>query len=65
MQRTRPDPKNLSCEPNTTAKNFCDIAIKDIKAGDEITADYTEELPPNTSMKCNCGSKKCKKIICS
>ena len=54
---------NHSCEPNTTAKNFCDVAIKDIKAGEEITADYTEELPPNTSMKCNCGSENCKKII--
>ena len=54
---------NHSCEPNTTAKNFCDVAITDIKAGEEITADYTEELPPNTSMKCHCGSKKCKNII--
>jgi len=54
---------NHSCKPNTIAKNFCDVAIKDIKRGEEITADYTEELPPNTSMKCNCGSSKCKKII--
>ena len=54
---------NHSCEPNTTAKNFCDVTIRDIKKGEEITADYTEELPPNTYMECNCGSKKCKKII--
>lgn len=56
---------NHSCEPNTTAKNFCDIAVRDIKEGEEITADYTEELPANTSMECYCGSSKCKKTICS
>jgi uncharacterized protein len=56
---------NHSCEPNTTAKNFCDVAVRDIKKGEEITANYTEELLPNTSMECNCGSSKCKKIICS
>ena len=38
-------------------------ANRDIKKGEEITGDYTEELPPGTYMKCNCGSKKCKKII--
>ncbi len=54
---------NHSCEPNTTAKNFCDVAIKDIRKGEEITTNYTEELPPDTSMKCNCGSKNCRKII--
>ncbi len=54
---------NHSCDPNTTAKNFCDVAIKNIKTGEEITADYTEELPPNTTMKCNCGSRNCKKVI--
>lgn len=54
---------NHSCEPNTTAKNFCDVVLRDIKKGEEITGDYTEELPPGTYMKCNCGSKKCKKII--
>lgn len=54
---------NHSCNSNTTSQNFCDIAIKDIKKGDEITANYIEAIPPNTEMKCNCGSKNCKKII--
>jgi len=49
---------NSSCEFNTTVKNFCDVAIKDIKKGDEITSDYfaSEYL----KEKCNCGSGKCK-----
>ncbi|MBI5415096.1 SET domain-containing protein [Candidatus Peregrinibacteria bacterium] len=54
---------NHSCEPNTTAQHFCDVAMRDIQQGEEITADYSEELPPNTYMECNCGRKKCRKII--
>lgn len=54
---------NHSCKPNTTAKDFCDIAIKDIKKGEEITGNYEESSPSKIEMKCNCGSKKCKKII--
>lgn len=33
---------NHSCEANTTAKNFCDIATRDIGIGEEITANYNE-----------------------
>lgn len=54
---------NHSCDSNTKAKNFCDVAIKDIKKGEEITVDYTEALTPGTKMECNCKSKSCKKII--
>ena len=54
---------NHSCDANTTAKNFSDVAKRDISKGEEITADYTEELPSNTYMECKCGSKNCKKII--
>ncbi len=55
---------NHSCNANTTAKNFCDIAIKDIKKGDEITGDYNENALPNSNyMTCNCKSKNCKKKI--
>ena len=54
---------NHSCEPNTTAKNFCDIALRDINEGEEITGNYFEELPPDTRMKCHCKSKNCKKRI--
>ncbi|MDD5066936.1 MAG: SET domain-containing protein, partial [bacterium] len=54
---------NHSCEPNTTAKYFCDVAVRDIMKDEEITADYAEELPPRTYMECRCGSRKCRKII--
>ena len=54
---------NHSCEANTYSKDFCEIALRDINEGEEITADYTNDIPPNTKMNCNCGSDKCKKII--
>lgn len=54
---------NHSCDANTTAKQFCDIAKRDIKKGEEITSDYEDDLPPNTYMKCVCGSQKCVGVI--
>jgi len=54
---------NHSCDANTTIKNNCDVAIRDIKKGEEITADYSEDLPPGVEMKCECGSKICRSII--
>lgn len=54
---------NHSCEPNTAVKDFCDVALRDIKKDEEITSDYAAVLPANTYMECNCGSKNCKKTI--
>jgi len=52
---------NHSCESNTLPKNFCDVARRNIKKGEEITSDYGRENLE--SFSCTCGSKKCKKII--
>ena len=56
---------NHSCEPNTNPnlKERCDFALRDITKGEEITTDYSKDDVPGLNMKCNCGSKKCKKII--
>jgi SET domain-containing protein len=56
---------NHSCEPNVhpNLKDKYDVCIKDIKKGEEILADYTKEGVPELNLKCNCGSKNCKKII--
>ena len=54
---------NHSCSPNTNPINKCDIAIKDIKKGEEITTDYSKDNVPGLNMRCNCGNKDCKKII--
>ena len=54
---------NHSCNSNTKAINKCDTAIKNIKKGKEITANYLYEKVPNLNMKCYCESKNCKGII--
>lgn len=55
---------NHSCKPNTRIKNYCDVATRDIKKGEEITSDYTQNKGDlSVSFKCNCGSKNCKGMI--
>ena len=54
---------NHSCDANTYADNFCDIAKRDIKKGEEITDDYSEDETPDFEMVCHCGSKNCRGII--
>ena len=40
---------NFSCVANTKEKDFCDIAIRDIKKGEEITTQ-------GEIKECNCGN---------
>ena len=56
---------NHSCNPNTGIQEKLNvIAMKDIKKGEELTFDYSiSEEDPYWKMKCNCGSKNCRKII--
>lgn len=58
---------NHSCDPNCGIRNISDLyAIKEIKAGDEITYDYSTtvgRLEKAFSMECFCGAKRCRKII--
>ena|SRR3989344_1088326 len=54
---------NHSCRPNTKEGNLCDIAVRDIRKGKELTTDYSIDAPPHIKMKCLCGSKECRKII--
>jgi len=53
---------NHSCDANTEVKNQCDVAIRDIKKGEEITSDYSKE-GSFVSFKCRCGSKNCRGTI--
>jgi len=54
---------NHSCDPNTFIRDFFGIAKRDIKKGEEITEDYSKENNPYLKIKCNCGSKNCKRIV--
>ena len=49
---------NHSCDSNTRVKNQCDVAIRNIKKGEEITSTYNNKKSP-ISFKCKCGTKNC------
>ncbi|MBN2095071.1 MAG: SET domain-containing protein [Candidatus Aenigmarchaeota archaeon] len=55
--------QNHSCQANTTVKDFCDVAVRDIRKGEEITGNYEEVLPGGMEMECSCKSRDCRKII--
>ncbi|MDX2028409.1 MAG: SET domain-containing protein-lysine N-methyltransferase [Alphaproteobacteria bacterium] len=54
---------NHSCNANTTTGDKCDIAVKDINEGEEITADYAECIAIGQRMTCSCGSSGCQGTI--
>jgi hypothetical protein len=59
---------NHSCDPNIMplfiSGYYTDIAVKDIKKGDEITIDYSQFFSSTKwKMECNCGTKRCRKTI--
>jgi len=54
---------NHSCTPNCGLKNTVKIiAMKNIKKDEEITIDYNT-LEYDWEMKCNCGSRFCRKKV--
>ncbi|HJU52955.1 MAG TPA: SET domain-containing protein-lysine N-methyltransferase [Pyrinomonadaceae bacterium] len=53
---------NHSCDHNTEVRNFCDVAVRDIRAGEEITSDY-EADGAGLKFVCRCGSAKCRGSI--
>lgn len=60
---------NHSCDPNTGVRNNDDdaydfIALRDIKAGEEITWDYeTTEYEVKWFKECHCGAESCRHQI--
>ncbi|MGH7923277.1 MAG: SET domain-containing protein [Candidatus Binatus sp.] len=60
------DPTNYGnhcCDPNIAPDGDDLIALRDIDSGEEITTDYAQLSPRSWSMKCNCGAKKCKRVV--
>jgi hypothetical protein len=55
---------NHSCDNNTVVQDFCDVAIKVINPGDEITSNYYED-GSGSKFTCCCGSKNCRRNIYS
>lgn len=52
---------NHSCNANTQVKDNCDVAIRNIKKGEEITSDYKQGS--SVSFICNCGSENCRGVV--
>jgi len=56
---------NHSCSPSAGVRGKVTlVARRNLKAGDEITLDYsTIEGDPHWEMRCACGTKNCRKTI--
>lgn len=55
---------NHSCNPNCGLKGeITCVAMRDIKAGEEITQDYGLLDNDDYELECTCGSFNCRKII--
>lgn len=55
---------NHSCDPNVGRRGkLWFVAIKNIKKNEEIVFDYALSEDGPWEMRCNCGSRKCRKVI--
>ncbi|MEK9155108.1 MAG: SET domain-containing protein-lysine N-methyltransferase, partial [Patescibacteria group bacterium] len=54
---------NHSCEPNIVEKDRVGYAARDISVGEEITIDYSVDSFFDETMRCFCGSQKCRGMI--
>ena len=50
---------NHSCDANTAVRDFRDVALREIRAGEEITSDYAADLS-GPGFACRCGSPRCR-----
>jgi D-alanine-D-alanine ligase len=57
-------PQNHSCDPNTAYRGLNLIAIRDIRAGEELTLDYAACCDETmAAFQCACGSPNCRGTI--
>jgi SET domain-containing protein len=54
---------NHSCDHNTIPGKLCEIADRDILAGEEITANYANYFLPRGPLSCQCGTANCRKVV--
>ncbi|MBX7139419.1 MAG: SET domain-containing protein-lysine N-methyltransferase [Oligoflexia bacterium] len=51
---------NHSCNPNVKSENLCDIALRKISPGEEITSNYNAALDGSAiEFRCNCKQPNC------
>jgi uncharacterized protein len=55
---------NHSCNPNCGIKElFGIVAMRDISTGEEITWDYAMTENSDWTMRCTCGSDRCRGVV--
>jgi hypothetical protein len=55
---------NHSCDPNIGLKGqVVFVAMRDIKAGEELTHDWATTDDDDYQMECKCGAPNCRKIV--
>lgn len=53
---------NHSCNNNTVVRDFCDVAVRPIMPGDEITSDYSAD-GSGSAFTCSCGEENCRGTV--
>ena len=54
-------PQNHSCDPNTRFDGLDVVAVRAIRAGDELTLDYAQFLDASAEVfECRCGASTCR-----
>jgi SET domain-containing protein len=55
---------NHSCDPNLGARGeITFVAMRDIRAGEELTHDWAMTDDDDYSVECNCGASDCRKTL--
>ena len=55
---------NHSCDPNIGLKGqVVFVAMRNIKAGEELTHDWATTDDDDYQMECNCGARTCRRIV--
>ncbi|MFQ6050054.1 MAG: SET domain-containing protein-lysine N-methyltransferase, partial [Candidatus Paceibacterales bacterium] len=55
---------NHSCNPNIGVQGqIIFVALRNIKAGEELTHDWATTDDESYKMKCNCDAKNCRQVI--
>lgn len=64
LMRTPERHINHHCDPNTFVRTIAGdryvVALRDIRAGDEVTYDYCLNGDGNTEWSCHCGGPQCR-----
>lgn len=53
---------NHSCDHNTVVRDFCDVAVRRIAPGEEVTSDYSAD-GSGSKFACGCGAANCRGAV--